>query len=144
VAALVSAELAAARGRFDQALELTAGLGSDDSLPLAGGPFARAVVFLLRGEWQRLAGRPTDAGREWVWHQNSDSHGWPEGPLQAVEVDAMLAGFARLRRAEVAGAVADSTRCREAPRVAALWRHAEPGADSLFGRALRAARRCPA
>ena len=144
VAALVNAELAAARGRFDQALELTAGLGTDDSLPAAGGPFARAVVFLHRGEWLVLAGRPADAGREWVWHQNSDSHGWPEGRLQAVEVDAMLGGLARLRRAEVRGAVADSTRCREAPRVASLWRQAEPGAAGLLSRARREAQGCPA
>jgi hypothetical protein len=144
VALLVSAELAATRGQFDQALALTADLGSDDSLPVAGGPFARAIVFLHRGEWLALAGRPAEAGRQWGWHQNSDSHGWPEGSLQAVEVDAMLGGFARLRRAELPGAVADSTRCREAPRVVALWQHAEPGAAELLGQARRAARGCPA
>lgn len=144
VADLIEAELAAARGDPARALALTANLRSDDSLRAEGGPFVRAVIFLQRGEWQLLARRPGDAAREWLWYQNSDSRGWPTGELQVAEVDAMLGGLARLRRAELPPGLPVATRCAEAGRVLELWKDAEAGIGPLVARLRRAATGCGA
>ena len=144
VADLILAELLAAQGDPERALSLTAGLRSDDSLRAAAGPFVRAAIFLQRGDWQRQAGRPADAAREWRWHLNSDSHGWPTGMLQVGEVDAMLAGLARLKRAELGPALPAATRCGEARRVIELWTHADRGLEPLLIRLRRAAAGCAA
>jgi tRNA A-37 threonylcarbamoyl transferase component Bud32 len=141
VGALIRAQMAAAGGHFADALDSTAWLRGDDSLRLAAGPFTRAALFLSRGEWRAAAGDSAGAAREWLWYENSDFESWPDDGLQAAEVDAMLAGLARLRRAEVLQ-VRSGTGCREIRRVRELWRDAEPGVAGLRERAATAARRC--
>jgi hypothetical protein len=143
VGALIRAQLAAAGGRFADALDSTAWLRSDDSLRTAAGPFTRAAHFLSRGEWRAAAGDSAGAAREWLWYENSDFESWPDDGLQAAEVDAMLAGVARLRRAEVLQSLS-AAECRSVRRVLELWRDAEPGVDALRKRADTAARRCSA
>jgi len=142
VAALVGAQLAAARGHFDEALALTSDLRSDDALRSSAGPWARAALFLSRGEWQAAGHHPADAAREWSWFENSDFESWPQGALQTAEVDAMLGGLARLRRAETADPAADDAACRDARRVLELWHHADAGLAPLRGRAQAVTRRC--
>lgn len=64
--------------------------------------------------------------------------------LQVGEVDAMLAGLARLKRAELGPALPAATRCGEARRVIELWTHADRGLEPLLIRLRRAAAGCAA
>ena len=82
------------------------------------------------------------ADREWGWYENSDLIGWPEGVPQQGEVDAMLAGYARLLRAELAVELGDpATACAPLRRVAELWRGSEPEWAPLMRRAAAALER---
>lgn len=145
VGKLIRAELAAVGGRFSEALDSTRELRSDDLLRSAAvGPFARATLFLSRGEWQAATGDSAAAAREWHWYENSDFESWPEAAIQSAEVDAMLAGMARLRRAEVTRPPAGGQECRDVRRVLELWRNAEPELAHLKARTEAVARRCPA
>jgi hypothetical protein len=133
--ALLGAQLAGVRGAHVEALERSGPVYLLDSVAYRIGPFARAVTYFGRGDWQRALGRWQRADAEWSWYENSDLMGWPAAEPQQGEVDAMLAGYARLRRAELAlEHGTGSGMCASLERVATLWRKSEPGWSPLIGR----------
>jgi predicted negative regulator of RcsB-dependent stress response len=126
----------AARGRPDSALARTAPLLRADATGLVRDPFARAILYLRRGEWLLATGDTAGAARAWLWSDAWDVEGWPQGGAQAGEVDAALAAVARLRRAGLALAGGrDDAACRLVERVGELWADAEPALATLRARA---------
>jgi hypothetical protein len=133
----------AARGRPDSALHVTAAVIIDDSSGAIGSAFARSVLHVHRGTWHRALGRPADADRSWLYYENSHLRGYPDGVVQAGEVDAVLSVFVRLLRAELALAEGDPLRaCRLAARVRELWSDADTSLAPLVARAERVAGQC--
>jgi hypothetical protein len=128
LAALAAAADEAARGRLDSALARTAPLLRSDGSGLVRDPFARAILYLRRGDWQLAAGDSTAAERSWLWTDAWDVEGWPQGTAQAGEVDGALAAVARLRRAglSLAKRGRNGEACRLVARVRQLWSGAEP------------------
>ncbi len=133
LATLAAAVQDAARGRPDSALLRTGPLLRIDQGGLVRDPFARAVLYLRRGEWLLATGDSAGALRAWRWTDAWDVEGWPQGVAQAGEVDAALAAVARLRRAGLALALADGREeaCSWIARVRELWRHSEPSFAAL-------------
>ena len=133
LAVLTDAVTTAQRGQTDSALVRTAPLLRLDSSGLVRAPFARAVLYLRRGEWQLAAGDSAAAERSWLWTDAWDVEGWPRGAAQAGEVDAVLSAIVRLRRAAVSlgwnGRNPDG--CRLVERVRQLWSGAEPAFVAL-------------
>lgn len=133
----------ARRGEPDSALTLTASAIIDDSSGVIGSAFARSVLHIHRGDWQRALGRPAEADRSWLYYENSHLRGYPDGVAQAGEVDAVLSAFVRLRRAELALAEGDRVgACRQATRVRELWKRADARLSPFMARAERVARQC--
>ena len=133
----------ARRGRADSALDVTATAIIDDSSGAIGSAFARSVLHVHRGTWHHALGRPADADRSWLYYENSHLRGYPDGIVQAGEVDAVLSGFVRLLRAELALEVGNLARaCRLAHRVRELWKDADPELVPLVTRAERVASQC--
>lgn len=117
----------ARRGHADSALVATAPAIIDDSSGAVGSAFARAVLRIHRGRWHLALGRPGDADRSWLFYENSHLRGYPDGGVQAGEVDAVLSVYARLLRAELALAQRqEATACAFARRVRELWADADP------------------
>jgi hypothetical protein len=127
LATLAAAMQEGARGRPDLALSRTAPLLRLDPAGLVRDPFARAVLYLHRGEWLLATGDSAAARRAWLWADAWDVEGWPQGGAQAGEVDAALSAVARLRRAglELTAGRSDEA-CGHLRRVQALWADAEP------------------
>ncbi|MGH7631000.1 MAG: hypothetical protein ACREOF_16765, partial [Gemmatimonadales bacterium] len=129
---LVDAVQDGARGRPDSALARSAPLLRADADGLVRDPFARAILYLRRGEWSLAAGDSAGAARAWLWSDAWDVEGWPQGGAQAGEVDAALGAIARLRRAGLARAAGRTDEaCRLAARVRELWSDAEPALAAL-------------
>ena len=133
LAVLMDAVTAAQRGQTDSALARTAPLLRLDSSGLVRAPFARAVLYLRRGEWQLAGGDSAAAERSWRWTDAWDVEGWPQGAAQAGEVDAVLSAIVRLRRAGVSlgrnGRNPEA--CRLVERVRELWAAGEPAFAAL-------------
>src|SRR5690606_10111695 len=87
---LLHAYDAASRSQPDSALILSSTLFETDSAGRLGGPFARAVLYIGRGEWYTALGRPLDADHSWLWYTNTSFDDWPNAEPQAGEVDAVL------------------------------------------------------
>jgi tetratricopeptide (TPR) repeat protein len=143
----LAAMLLAAAGRWQAARALSDSL----SVPLNStgppDPFARAVFHLERGRWLRESGQPDDADREWRWYESSDVAGWPEGLMQAGEVDGMLGVYARLLRARAllrpGGSPAQRRQgCGYVKRVSELWSGADLPMRALKNEADSLARTC--
>src|SRR5579884_2868182 len=131
LAALLESTVLAGRGEYERALAVAAPLLAYDSAGRGGDPFARSALHIRRAEWLEALGRPRDAEREWLWHDNVDAVGWPTGPAQAADVDWALGTYARLRRARLAlarGGRRDG--CGLVRRVQELWARA----DATFAR----------
>lgn len=134
----------ARRGMHDAALAATAPAIIDDSSGAVGSAFARAVLHISRGNWHRALDRPAEADRSWLFYQNSHLRGYPDGVVQAGEVDAVLSVYARLLRAELALAQGDTIRaCRLARRANELWARADSILDPLRARTRRVLEQCP-
>jgi hypothetical protein len=132
LATLATAMQQAARGRPDSALARTAPLLRLDESGLVRDPFARAILYLRRGEWLLALGDTAAAGRTWLWTDAWDVEGWPQGGAQAGEVDAAVSAVARLRRAGLARAAGRTDQaCRLTGRVRELWAEAEPAFAAL-------------
>ena len=96
-----------------------------------------------RGRWQQTLGRTAAAEGSWLYHENSHLRGYPDGLIQAGEVDAVLSVFVRLLRAELALAEGDNARaCRLARRVRELWEDADGTVSPFVMRAERVAGQC--
>ena len=131
--ALLHAYDAAARSQYDSALALSSSLFETDSAGRLGGPFARAILYVGRGNWLSSLGRHRDADRSWLWYTNTSFVGWPEGAPQAGEIDAVLGPAARLLRASSALTQGDTTAaCGHVGRVRELWREADPEFKSML------------
>jgi len=137
--------LAAGRaGDAAGALATTDSLLTQDAATLAQAPFARAMLYLHRGEWLAATGAAQQADRAWLWYEAWDIEGWATGGVQAGEVDAVAGVFARLRRAELAKQRGDSAAaCPHVMRVRQLWAEAEPAYARLRRRADSVAAGCP-
>jgi serine/threonine protein kinase len=135
LAALLDARLAAARGAHAEAIERSRIVQVLDTASYQAGPFARAATYLARGESQRALAQWALADLEWAWYENSDLMGWPDGDPQQGEVDAMLASYARLLRAELAIEHGDQAGpCASLQRISDLWRSSEASWSPLTER----------
>jgi tetratricopeptide (TPR) repeat protein len=141
----LAAGLAAAQtGDFRGALAQTDSLLQHDAAWLAEAPFARALLYLRRGEWLAAAGDRAGADRAWTWYEQSDVEGWPQRAAQAGEVDVVVGVYARLRRAELAVQRGDrAAACALGERVRELWADAEPAYAALLRRAEAVTTGCP-
>jgi len=141
---LLAAFHAAADGDLQAALDSSGGLLVWDESARGGDPFARAALHLARGDWFLRLNRPEDADSSWRWYENADVNGWPDGPLQAAEVDWVLGPYARLLRARLAASAHDAPeRCRLSRRVLAFWEGADPTLAALRAAADSLHRGCP-
>jgi tetratricopeptide (TPR) repeat protein len=137
---ILEALVLADAGDTTGALVRSAALATDDSGGRVGGPFARAVLHLSRGQWLLGLGRDADADREFLWYENSDFAGWPDREPQAGEIDAMLSPLARVYRAEIALRLGDRAGARRmAERALELWSDADEAFGPLKARASAAA-----
>ncbi len=122
-------------GLVDSALALSRAIHREpsDSMGAWRGPLVRALVYLKRGEWQLARGNLPGANLEWLWHENNDFRGWPDGEPQEGELDAALSALVRLKRAANFAALDERHRlaCPLYTRVRELWRHAESSFDGL-------------
>ena len=144
LSALVAGLAAAQTGDFRGALALTDSLLRHDAAWLSEAPFARALLYLRRGEWLAAAGDRAGADRAWTWYEQSDVEGWPQRAAQAGEVDAVVGVYARLRRAELAVQRGDRpAACALGERVRELWADAEPAYAALARRAEAVTTGCP-
>jgi hypothetical protein len=140
---LLDALALASTGELERAVTVVTSAAAYDSAGLAPDPFLRSAIHLVRGEWLSRLGRPEEASRDWLWHENTDVQGWPDAEVQAAEVDWALSTFARWRRAELARASGDKVAaCALATRVAEIWSRPEPAMDSLARVAARRAGEC--
>ena len=139
-AALLGAELAGA-GDPRAALDSSAVIYLRDTTLVRLSPFARLSTYLHRGNWQLGLGDPDAADREWLWYENSDFEGWPSGPPQEGELDAILSVYARMLRGELRAKRSDvAIACYHLKRVQELWADVEPAMLPMKERAERAAR----
>jgi hypothetical protein len=124
---LVEALARARSGDVADALALTDSLLLYDSAALAQAPFARALLYLRRGEWLAATGASDRAASTWLWHENSDFEGWLSRGAQAGEIDGVAGVLARLRLSELSAKHGDvSGSCTQAARVKQLWADADP------------------
>jgi tRNA A-37 threonylcarbamoyl transferase component Bud32 len=133
---LVAALVAGRRGDPAAAIAGTDSLLVQGATSLAQAPFARAVLYLHRGEWLAASGAADRADRTWLWYEAWDVEGWATRGAEAGEIDAVAGGVARLRRAALAAEHGDrATACRYATRVRQLWANAEASYAPLIQRA---------
>jgi len=138
-AALLAAELAGVRGDPESAISGSEVIYMRDTTTVHLSPFARAVTYLDRGRWQAALRQYDAADREWLWYESADFDGWPVGPPQEGEFDAILSVYARLLRGELAAERGNITlACGHLARVRELWRGAEPVMRPYQARAQRA------
>lgn len=143
---LLNAELSAARGDAHAALQASEVIYLRDTTLVRLSPFARATTYLNRGKWQSDLGMPDSADAMWLWYESSDFEGWPNGPPQEGELDAILSVYARLLRGELEADRGNrTTACRHLTRVKAFWSETEPRMSKLRERARRAREKagCP-
>lgn len=143
----LGAMLAAAGGRWQAALATSDSLSAAMNATNPPDPFARSAFHLERGRWLSESGQPGGADREWLWYESSDIEGWPQGVMQAGEVDGMLGVYARLLRARVllrpgAGPPERLAGCAYVRRVSELWSQADPQLGSLVHEADSLVRSC--
>ncbi len=72
-AQLLRGELVAANGDAAAALDATDVIYERDTTLVRLAPFARAVTYLNRGQWQRELGQLEAADREWLWYESATS-----------------------------------------------------------------------
>jgi len=143
----VGAMLAAARGQWQVALGISDSLSIAMNATKPPDPFARSAFHLERGRWLSESGHLNGADREWLWYESSDVEGWPQGVMQAGEVDGMLGVYARLLRARALLRPGAKPRERQAGcgyirRVSQLWSQADPHLRSLVNEADSLVRSC--
>jgi len=117
----------ASRGRFDRALELTAGLARRTAAHLPD-PVVRAVLRLYRGRWREQAGDLAGAADELMWYQGQDFSGFPFDSPSPAEIDWAFGTVARWERGRVLERAGNPGRsvCEEYRAVRRLWGRADP------------------
>ena len=124
---LVQALEAGHAGRYREAITVSDTLIRAGPVVRLGDPFARAVLYLHRAEWQMHQGSTGDAIRTLGWVEHADLDGWAQGEAQPYDVDLALSPLVRARLARV---LQDNGRteegCAIVGRVQELWREAEP------------------
>ncbi len=143
----LGAMLAAAGSGWQAALATSDSLSAAMNATTPPDPFARSAFHLERGRWLSQSGQPGGADREWLWYESSDVEGWPQGEMQAGEVDGMLGVYARLLRARGllrsgSGPPERVAGCAYARRVSQLWSQADWQLRSLVNEADSLARSC--
>lgn len=140
---LLDAFAAAARNDYADALTLTDSLGAFDAAARGGDPFVRSVLHLSRGRWLERVGRAAEAERFWRWYLNTDVVGYPEGPVQAAEIDWSFEGLGALRRADVLAQSDRARACRLYRAANARWGAATGVLAPLAHEVRRKMRTCP-
>jgi len=143
----VGAMFAAARGQWQAALATSDSLSIAMNATKPPDPFARAAFHLERGRWLSQSGNLSGADREWLWYESSDVEGWPQGVMQAGEVDGMLGVYARLLRARAllrpgASPSERQAGCAFIRRVSQLWSRADSRLRVLVNEANSLVRSC--
>src|SRR5262249_54986844 len=124
---LLAAFDSAAAGHFQAALTATDSLMSYDPVNRQGDPFARAVLYLSRGEWLINLQQWKKAEATLLWYENGDIDGWGQREAQAGMVDGAISAVARIRRAGALRALGNTkAACAHVSRVAQLWSEADP------------------
>jgi len=121
--------------RWQDAIDASRSLIAYDSVGNTERPFARAAIYLTRGDWFEAAGQPDSAMAAWAWHLNTDLEGVAYRGVQAGEVDGAFGSHARLRIARLAHLTGQesgradliSRACSEAREVVRRWADSEPG-----------------
>ncbi len=132
---LLNADLLAARGDLDGALRASEVIYIRDTTLVRLSPFARATTYLRRGAWQAERQLPDSADAEWLWYESSDFEGWPSGPPQEGEIDAILSVYARLLRGELQISLGNmKTACGHLNRAREHWNGTEPVMTPLVAR----------
>jgi hypothetical protein len=133
---LLKADLLAARGDLSGALRASEVIYIRDTTLVRLSPFARATTYLRRGAWQTRQQLPDSADAEWLWYESSDFEGWPSGPPQEGEIDAILSVYARLLRGELQVGLGNmQTACGHLNRVHQHWNRTEPVMQPFVARA---------
>jgi hypothetical protein len=115
----------------------------DDAETGLRGPLVRALVYLYRGTWRSEQGDAAGAEAEWLWHENNDIAGKPQGAPEQGEIDAALSGVARLLRATNLSMIdRQAEGCALLDRVNALWHNAEAPMQRLQVRVAEARTKC--
>jgi serine/threonine protein kinase len=115
-----------------RALALSDSIAPYDPGGIGSDPFARAVLYLRRAEWQRLTGAGNAADHTLLFTQAWDTHEWPQREAQSGEVDVVVGALARLRRAAVAASAGrDADASILATRVCEIWKAAGPEYQAL-------------
>ena len=115
-----------------RALALSDSIAPYEPGGIGGDPFARAVLYLRRAEWQRLTGAGNAADHTLLFTQAWDTHEWPQREAQSGEVDVVVGALARLRRAAVAASAGrDADASILATRVCEIWKTAGPEYQAL-------------
>jgi hypothetical protein len=133
---LLDAVRAGAGGDPARALAISDSIAPYDPGGIGGDPFARAVLYLRRGEWQRLTGDGDAADHTLLFTQAWDTHEWPQREAQSGEVDVVVGALARLRRAALAASAGrDADASILAARICEIWKTAGPEYQALRGQA---------
>lgn len=143
----IGAMFLAARGQRQAALAISDSLSVAMNATKPADPFARSAFHLSRGQWLLESGNLSGADKEWLWYEGSDVEGWPQGVMQAGEVDGMLGVYARLLRARLLlrpGATPAQRRagCVYIRRVSQLWSQVDPHLRLLANEADSKVRSC--
>jgi serine/threonine protein kinase len=133
---LLDAVRAGADSAPARALGLSDSIAPYDPGGIGRDPFARALLYLRRGEWQRRTGDSTAADHTLLFTQAWDTHGWPQREAQSGEVDVVVGALARLRRAALAASAGrDADAWMLAARVCEIWKTAGPEYQALRAQA---------
>jgi hypothetical protein len=90
-------------------------------------PFRRAIVQLVRADWNAAHGDVEAARRALLWHENNDLSGLPTDAPQAAEIDWAFGPVARWRLARLLdGGGQKAPACKPYRDVVRLWSAGEP------------------
>ena len=103
---LLRAELLAARGDTTGALHASTSSTSVTRHWYGSARLRAPRPTSIAAAWQLALGLADSADAEWLWYESSDFEGWPTGPPQEGELDAILSVYARLLRGELEAAAA--------------------------------------
>lgn len=121
----LDAVIQGARGRLEQAVQISDAALAWDSAGQGGDPFATTVLHLQRAVWLENLGEheQADASRLWYEHANIDEF---VEEARAAEIDWAFGTFARWQRGIRAEASGDRrAACKHLPRVIELWEFAD-------------------
>ena len=123
---LLDAVLQGARGRFDQAVQVSTAALAWDSAGLGGDPFASTVLHLQRAVWLDSLGEYEKADAARLWYEHTNIGVALTGEATAAEIDWAFGTYAMwLRGIRAVERENNPMACRHLQRVIDLWRDAD-------------------